>query len=153
MTTATSNVRRSATGHRIGECHHRASVPDATVERIRAMHTQGVKLRAIALWCGVSYWFAVDVALYRRRTYPSTQPPIRVLSSGSAAPLRPSQERSDSPNTFTDCEAIRSAVGAEARPKVAQSEGRSAPDQREVLPAAAPLPSPAASVAPSPRLL
>lgn len=64
---ATLSMTRNHTGHRVGQCHHRAKLSSAQVEAMRADHSNGMGyvLLARKYDCGIST--ARDICTYRTR--------------------------------------------------------------------------------------
>lgn len=60
-------VASNHTGHRVGQCHHRAKLSSAQVEAMRADHNNGMGYARLArkYSCGVST--ARDICTYRTR--------------------------------------------------------------------------------------
>ena len=61
-------ISRNHTGHRVGECHHRAKLSDKTVEEIRHAYVLGeggYQTLAKRFGCGVST--VRDIVTYRTR--------------------------------------------------------------------------------------
>lgn len=55
-------------GRRIGETHHRATVPDATIQEIRDLHElEGWGYRRIAVALGLRHTYVAKVCAYQLR--------------------------------------------------------------------------------------
>ena len=62
------NVRRNHKGYRVGECHHRAKLPDEAVRAMRAEHLAYVRgYGYLARKFGCSPETARDICTYRTR--------------------------------------------------------------------------------------
>lgn len=59
-------MRRNHTGHRVGECHHRAKLTDAQVKEIRALYP-AMGYGRIAKQYGVGESTVRDIITYRTR--------------------------------------------------------------------------------------
>ena len=60
-------MRRNHTGHRIGQDHHRAKLPDDDVRLMRALRDGGMTYREIAEKFECSIWTARDIVTYTTR--------------------------------------------------------------------------------------
>jgi hypothetical protein len=60
-------ARRNHTGHRIGECHHRARLTDDQVRQIREQAAQGLGYKRLAKLHGCAESTARDIVTYRTR--------------------------------------------------------------------------------------
>lgn len=69
MTARLVRVRRSHTGHRVGECHQRARLSGDDVRLIRQLHVEGLGYGTIAQKFDVSKSTVSDVCHGRHRTY------------------------------------------------------------------------------------
>lgn len=60
-------MTRNHTGHRVGQCHHRAKLTTAQVEAMRADHNNGMGYVRLARKYGCGISTARDICTYRTR--------------------------------------------------------------------------------------
>lgn len=60
-------IARNHTGHRVGECHHRAKLTDSQVRSMRADREMGMSLRALAKAYGCGLSTARDICDFATR--------------------------------------------------------------------------------------
>lgn len=60
-------IARNHTGHRVGQCHHRARLNDEQVRALRSDHEEGLGYVRLAKRYGCSISTARDIVTYRTR--------------------------------------------------------------------------------------
>ncbi len=60
-------MKRNHTGHRVGEWHHKAKIPDADIPLMRALREAGLTYREIAEKWESSIWTVRDICTYATR--------------------------------------------------------------------------------------